>query len=356
MRGLRRPLRCGIVRSSWSPSARNAKSSGVQVIWMSSPRSMTSRSRRFSATGPASPCSKLTEEETARLLRMEDELHKRIIGQEDAVRLSPKRSRRTRAGLGPEASVGIVHLRRPVRRQQTELSKALAEFLFGDDDALIQIDMGEFHDRYTASRLFGAPPDTSATKRAVSSRRRSEGSRSVSCFSMRSKRRTWRSTTRCCRFSRMVVSPMVRVHGRLQEHRADLHVEPGYVRHLEGGWSRLHSGRGREQLRADEAKGQRRGSRSISGLVPQPHRRHHRVPSADSGRDHRDGRSDGESGQQTAENQDMEMELTPKAKACWPSAVSTRPWRASAASDDQREIEDALSERSCSRRSVRVSW
>ncbi|MDN5759761.1 MAG: ATP-dependent Clp protease ATP-binding subunit, partial [Tomitella sp.] len=105
------------------------------------------------------PVFKLTEEETTRLLRMEDELHKRIIGQRDAVGAVSKAIRRTRAGLkDPKRPSGSFIFAGPSGVGKTELSKALANFLFGDDDALIQIDMGEFHDRFTASRLFGAPP------------------------------------------------------------------------------------------------------------------------------------------------------------------------------------------------------
>ncbi|GAA3363671.1 MULTISPECIES: ATP-dependent Clp protease ATP-binding subunit [Saccharopolyspora] len=105
------------------------------------------------------PVFKLTEEETTRLLRMEDELHKRIIGQDDAVKAVSQAIRRTRAGLkDPKRPSGSFIFAGPSGVGKTELSKALAEFLFGDDDALVQIDMGEFHDRYTASRLFGAPP------------------------------------------------------------------------------------------------------------------------------------------------------------------------------------------------------
>jgi ATP-dependent Clp protease ATP-binding subunit ClpC len=105
------------------------------------------------------PVFKLTEAETTRLLRMEDELHKRIIGQHEAVKAVSKAIRRTRAGLkDPRRPSGSFIFAGPSGVGKTELSKALAQFLFGDDDALIQIDMGEFHDRYTASRLFGAPP------------------------------------------------------------------------------------------------------------------------------------------------------------------------------------------------------
>ncbi len=105
------------------------------------------------------PVFKLTEEETTRLLRMEEELHKRIIGQEEAVKSVAQAIRRTRAGLkDPKRPSGSFIFAGPSGVGKTELSKALANFLFGEDDALIQIDMGEFHDRYTASRLFGAPP------------------------------------------------------------------------------------------------------------------------------------------------------------------------------------------------------
>ncbi|WP_047260185.1 ATP-dependent Clp protease ATP-binding subunit [Corynebacterium uterequi] len=105
------------------------------------------------------PVFKLTEKESSRLLHMEEELHKRIIGQEDAVKAVSRAIRRTRAGLkDPKRPSGSFIFAGPSGVGKTELSKALAEFLFGDEDSLIQIDMGEFHDRFTASRLFGAPP------------------------------------------------------------------------------------------------------------------------------------------------------------------------------------------------------
>src|SRR3712207_5914443 len=105
------------------------------------------------------PVFKLTEEETTRLLRMEDELHKRIIGQEEAIKSVSQAIRRTRAGLkDPRRPGGWFIFAGPSGVGKTELAKALAQFLFGEDDALIQIDMGEFHDRFTVSRLVGAPP------------------------------------------------------------------------------------------------------------------------------------------------------------------------------------------------------
>ena len=105
------------------------------------------------------PVFKLTEEETARLLRMEDELHKRVIGQDQAIKALSQAIRRTRAGLkDPKRPGGSFIFAGPSGVGKTELSRTLASFLFGDADALIQLDMSEFSERHTASRLFGAPP------------------------------------------------------------------------------------------------------------------------------------------------------------------------------------------------------
>ncbi|HLV59040.1 MAG TPA: AAA family ATPase, partial [Natronosporangium sp.] len=105
------------------------------------------------------PVYKLTEEETTRLLRMEEELHKRIAGQDEAIRAVSQAIRRTRAGLkDPKRPAGSFIFAGPSGVGKTELCRALAEFLFGTEDALIQLDMSEFHDRYTVSRLVGAPP------------------------------------------------------------------------------------------------------------------------------------------------------------------------------------------------------
>ncbi|WP_119728223.1 ATP-dependent Clp protease ATP-binding subunit [Thermomonospora amylolytica] len=111
------------------------------------------------ATATGIPVFKLTEEETSRLLRMEEELHKRVIGQEDAIRALSQSIRRTRAGLkDPKRPGGSFIFAGPSGVGKTELSKTLAEFLFGDEDALIQLDMSEFMEKHTVSRLFGSPP------------------------------------------------------------------------------------------------------------------------------------------------------------------------------------------------------
>src|SRR5262245_56117428 len=107
----------------------------------------------------AIPVYKLTEEETAKLLRMEDELHKRVIGQESAIKAVSQAVRRTRAGLkDPKRPAGSYIFLGPSGVGKTELAKTLAEFLFGDEDALIALDMSEYMEKHTVSRLVGSPP------------------------------------------------------------------------------------------------------------------------------------------------------------------------------------------------------
>jgi ATP-dependent Clp protease ATP-binding subunit ClpC len=105
------------------------------------------------------PVFKLTEEESQRLLKMEDELHKRVIGQQQAIKALSQAIRRTRAGLkDPKRPGGSFIFAGPSGVGKTELSRTLAEFLFGDESALIQLDMSEYSEKHTVSRLFGSPP------------------------------------------------------------------------------------------------------------------------------------------------------------------------------------------------------
>jgi len=105
------------------------------------------------------PVYKLTEEETAKLLRMEDELHKRVIGQESAIKAVSQAIRRTRAGLkDPKRPSGSFIFLGPSGVGKTELAKTLAEFLFGDENSLIALDMSEYMEKHTVSRLVGSPP------------------------------------------------------------------------------------------------------------------------------------------------------------------------------------------------------
>ncbi len=105
------------------------------------------------------PVTRIAQEESERLLHMEDDLHKRVIGQQDAIELISKAVRRARAGLkDPKRPIGSFIFLGPTGVGKTELAKALAEFMFGSEDALIKIDMSEFMERHNVSRLVGAPP------------------------------------------------------------------------------------------------------------------------------------------------------------------------------------------------------
>lgn len=105
------------------------------------------------------PVSKLEEEETERLLKMEEILHKRVIGQEEAVKAISKAVRRARAGLkDPKRPIGSFIFLGPTGVGKTELAKAVAETLFGDEDAFIRIDMSEYMEKHATSRLVGSPP------------------------------------------------------------------------------------------------------------------------------------------------------------------------------------------------------
>ena len=105
------------------------------------------------------PVTRIAQEESQRLLNMEESLHSRVIGQEEAIGIVSKAVRRARAGLkDPKRPIGSFIFLGPTGVGKTELAKALAEFMFGSEDALIKIDMSEFMERHNVSRLVGAPP------------------------------------------------------------------------------------------------------------------------------------------------------------------------------------------------------
>lgn len=105
------------------------------------------------------PVARLTQDETSRLLNMEEALHKRIIGQDEAINIVSRAVRRARAGLkDPRRPIGCFMFLGPTGVGKTELVRALAEFMFGTEDAMVRLDMSEFMERHTVARLVGAPP------------------------------------------------------------------------------------------------------------------------------------------------------------------------------------------------------
>ncbi|MGY5883474.1 ATP-dependent Clp protease ATP-binding subunit [Modestobacter lacusdianchii] len=132
--------------------ARSGGEAGIPEVGVAEIAEVVSR-----ATGV--PVAQLTEEERDRLLRLEDVLHERVVGQEEAVEVVAEAIRRSRAGLGdPDRPIGSFLFLGPTGVGKTELARALAEALFGDSDRMIRLDMSEFQERHTVSRLVGSPP------------------------------------------------------------------------------------------------------------------------------------------------------------------------------------------------------
>ena len=142
------------------------------------------------------PLTRLETEETARLLKMEEDIQKRVISQSEAIRRISEAVRRSRAGLkDPKRPIGSFIFAGPTGVGKTLLAKALAEFMFGDADALLQIDMSEYMEKHNVSRLIGRLQVTSAMRKGASSPRRSAAGRTRLSSWTRSRRPTPTSTT-----------------------------------------------------------------------------------------------------------------------------------------------------------------
>ena len=242
------------------------------------------------ATATGIPVFKLTEEESSRLLRMEDELHKRVVGQDDAIKALSQAIRRTRAGLkDPKRPGGSFIFAGPTGVGKTELAKALAEFLFGDEDALIQLDMSEFSEKHTVSRLFGSPPGYVGYEEGgqlTEKVRRKPFS--VVLFDEVEKAHPdiFNSLLQILEDGRLTDS-----QGRVVDFKNTVIIMTtnlGTRDIAKGVTTRLPVGhRRQDRLRADEGQGQRRAQAALPARVPQPCRRHRRVPAAVAGRDRR---------------------------------------------------------------------
>ena len=133
------------------------------------------------------------EGEIQKLLKMEERLHQRVVGQDEAINAVANAIRRARRTQDPNRPLGSFIFLGPTGVGKTELARALAEFLFDDEHSMIRIDMSEYQEKHTVSRLVAAPPGISATTRPVSSPRRFGGDPMPSSCSTR-----WKRLTRTC--------------------------------------------------------------------------------------------------------------------------------------------------------------
>ena len=142
------------------------------------------------------PVEKVSSDEGNQLMNMEETLHSRLIGQEEAVVACSRAIRRARTGLkNPNRPVASFIFSGPTGVGKSELAKSISSFYFGSEDAMVRLDMSEFMERHTVSKLIGSPPATSATPRAASSPRLSGGALTPSCSLTRLRRRTPTSST-----------------------------------------------------------------------------------------------------------------------------------------------------------------
>ena len=239
------------------------------------------------------PVYKLTEEETQKLLRMEDELHKRVIGQEDSIKaVSPGHPPHPGRPQGPEAPERLVHLPRPVRRREDRA---------GQDARRVPVRRRDGADQPRHVRVHGEahgqPPGRLAPRlRRLRGGRPAHRGRAPQAVLGGALRRDREGPPR--RVQHAAPDPGGgSAHrrpgplGRLPQHRADHDVEPRHRRPAQG-QRRLRQGRRGGHLRADEGEGQRRAQAALPARVPEPHRRDDRLPRAEQGRGHPDRRPD----------------------------------------------------------------
>ena len=258
------------------------------------------------------PVAKLMEGEREKLLHLEDVIHKRVVGQDEAVRLVTEAIQRSRAGISdPNRPIGSFLFLGPTGVGKTELAKSLAECLFDDERNMVRIDMTEYMEKYSVSRLIGAPPGIRRLRRGRPAHR----GRQARAVQRRAVRRGGKGAPG--RVQHPAANPGRRPHNRqpgphggLQEHDHHPHQQPRQPVPARG-----HPARRQHQRRGAGGRAGRAAAVLQAG-VPQPAGRDHHVPAADAGepdrhRGHHGGRPAGRAWPASA----LGLELTDAAKA-----------------------------------------
>ncbi len=240
------------------------------------------------------PVFKLTEAETQKLMRMEDELHKRVIGQHAAVEVISKAIRRSRAGLkDPKRPTGSFVFLGPSGVGKTELARTLAEFLFGDEDSMIRIDMSEYMEKHAVSRLVGSPPgyigydEGGQLTEAVR--------RKPYCVLLLDEIEKAHPDVFNILLQILEDGRLTDSQGRTVDFRHAIVIMTSNIgaqeiaRNTPLGFA-VGRGRDRHHVRGHEDADHGRAEEGLPPGVPQPHRRRHRLPQAAEGRDQADRR------------------------------------------------------------------
>ena len=241
------------------------------------------------------PVFKLTEAETQKLMRMEDELHKRVIGQHAAVEVISKAIRRSRAGLkDPKRPTGSFVFLGPSGVGKTELARTLAEFLFGDEDSMIRIDMSEYMEKHAVSRLVGSPPgyigydEGGQLTEAVR--------RKPYCVLLLDEIEKAHPDVFNILLQILEDGRLTDSQGRTVDFRHAIVIMTSNIgaseiaRNTPLGFSVGDDEHGHD-VRRHEGPGHGRAQEGLPPRVPQPHRRRHRLPQAAEGRDQDDRRA-----------------------------------------------------------------